>query len=90
MYAYSLGRLHRPSVGVRCPSAVRRPQSSNISSETVGPVKAKFDIELHWDGGRKVCSNDPGQVTRMAAMPIYGKTLSQIFFSKTFKLGIQH
>ena len=27
------------------------------------------------DGGKKVCSNSPGHITKMAAMPIYGKNL---------------
>ena len=50
--------------------------TSNIfSSETIGPVKVKFHIEPPWDGGTKVCSNDPGHITRMAHMPIYGKNL---------------
>ena len=26
------------------------------------------------DAGTKVCSNGPGQMAKMAAMPIYGKT----------------
>ena len=43
----------------------------------------------------KVCSNGPGNLTKMAAMPIYGKNLLEAFFSKTsrpmtFSLGIQH
>ena len=34
---------------------------SNIfSSETTGPIKAKFHIEPPWDRGTKVCSNGPG------------------------------
>ena len=42
----------------------------------------------------KVCSNGPGHMTKMAAMPIYGKTL-KIFFSgtkslMTLKLAMQH
>ena len=28
-----------------------------------------------------MCINDPGHMTKMAAMPIYGKNLSKIFFS---------
>ena len=35
------------------------------------------------DGGTKVCSNAPGHVTKMAAMPIYGKNPLKIFFSRT-------
>ena len=47
---------------------------SNIFSfETTGPIKAKFHVEPPWDGGTKVCSNGPGHITKMAAMPIYGK-----------------
>ena len=32
-------------------------------------------MELLWDGGTKVCPNSPGHMTKMAAMPIYGKKL---------------
>ena len=39
--------------------------------------------------------NDPGHMTKMAAMPIYGKNPSKIFFSITggpisTKLGMKH
>ena len=34
-------------------------------------------MELLWDGGTKVCSNGPGHLTKMAAMPIYGKNLKK-------------
>ena len=30
-----------------------------------------------WDGGTKVCSNGPGYMTEIAAMPIYGKNLKK-------------
>ena len=47
---------------------------SNIfSSETTGSIDAKFHMEPPWDGGTKVCSNCPGHMTKMAAMPVYGK-----------------
>ena len=47
---------------------------SNIfSSETTGPIEAKFYMELLGTGGTKVCSSGPGHMTKMAAMPIYGK-----------------
>ena len=41
------------------------------------------------------CSNGPGHMTNMAAMPIYGKSLKKIFFSETkrlmtLKVGMQH
>ena len=32
-----------------------------------------------WDGGTNVCSNGPGHVTKMAAIPVYGKTPLKIF-----------
>ena len=49
---------------------------SNIfSSETTGPIEAKFHMQPPWDGGTKVCSNGPGHMTEMAAMPIYVKIL---------------
>ena len=60
-------------------------------SETTGPIKVKFHIEskkisndqelIHiehlWDGGTKVCSNGPGHMTKLAAMPISGKNLKK-------------
>ena len=47
---------------------------SNIfSSETTRAIEAKFHVEPPGDGGTKVCSNGPGHMTKLAAMPIYGK-----------------
>ena len=49
---------------------------SNIfSSETTGPIEAKFHMKSPWDRGMKICSNGPSHMTKMAAMPIYGKNL---------------
>ena len=51
---------------------------SNIfSSETTGPIEAKFHLAPPWEGGTKVCSNGPGHMTKMAAVPIYGKNLKK-------------
>ena len=51
---------------------------SNIfSSETTEPIEAKFHIEAPWDGGTKVCSNGPGHMTKVAAMPMYNKKLKK-------------
>ena len=56
--------------------SVRPSTFSNIfSSETTGPIKLKFHMETILDAGTKVCSNGPGHMTKMAAMPIYGKKL---------------
>ena len=35
-------------------------------------------MELPWDEGTKVFSNDPGHMTKMAAMPINGKNLKNL------------
>ena len=56
----------------------RRPPFSNVfSSETAWPIKAKFYVEPPWEGGTKVYINGPGHMTKMAAMPIYGKNLKK-------------
>ena len=80
VYQWS-GVRRRPSahVVVRC----RRPQCSNIFSETAWPIKAKFYLEPPWVGGTKLCSRHLGHMTKMAATPIYGKNPSKIFFSRT-------
>ena len=70
-------------------SVVRRRTSSVHIFETSSPLKpldqskAKFHVEPPWEGGTKVYINDPGHMTKMAAMPIYGKNPSKIFFSGT-------
>ena len=53
--------------------------SNLLSSETTGPIEAKFHMEPPWDGRKKVCSQDPGHMTKMSAMPIYGKNPSKNF-----------
>ena len=74
-----------PCSGVRCRCRRRcrrrrrrrrRQQCLNIfSSETALPIKAKLYVEPPWEGGTKVYINGPGHMTKMAAMPIYGKNL---------------
>ena len=46
-----------------------------FSLETARLFEAKFHVDLPWDGGTKVYSNGPGHMTKMAAMPIYGKSI---------------
>ena len=51
-------------------------------------------MEPPWKGGTKVCINGPGDMTKMAGTPIYGKTF-KIFYSRTgkpmiLKLSMQH
>ena len=63
-----------PFSGVHCRR--RRQQCLIIlSSETALPITAKFYVESSWGGGTKVYINGPGHMTKMAAMPIYGKNL---------------
>ena len=66
-----------PYSGLRCRHCCRRrrQQCLNISSETALPIKAKFYMEPRWEGETKVYTNGPGHMTKVAAMPIYGKTL---------------
>ena len=45
--------------------------SNFFSLETAGPFEAKFHVKLPWDEKMKECSNGPGHMTSMAAMPIY-------------------
>ena len=54
-----------------------RSHFSKISSETPGPINAKLHVEHPYEGGTKVCINGPGHMTKMAAMPIYGKNLKK-------------
>ena len=51
--------------------------SNVFSSETTGPIEAKLYMEPPKDGGTKVFSNGPGHMTKMAAMPVYGKNLKK-------------
>ena len=84
---------------IRRPASVvvrRRPPFSKIFfSETAWPIKAKFYMKHLWEGGTNVFINNPGHMTKMAAMPIYGKYPSKFFFSGTTgpistKLGMKH
>ena len=49
--------------------------SKLFSSITARPIEAKFLMALKWDGRMEVSSNDLGHMTKMAGMPIYGKSL---------------
>ena len=48
-----------------------------FSLETARPIEAKFHVDHPWDGGTKICSNYPAHMTKMAAMPIYGKNIKK-------------
>ena len=71
-WAYRIGRPPSSVICRRCP------HSLNIfSSETTGPIKVRFHMELLLDGGTKVCSNGHGHMTKMASMHICGKILKK-------------
>ena len=68
--------------------------SNFFSLETARPIETKFHVDHPRDGGTKICSNGPGHMIKVAATPIYGKTL-KIFFSgtkrpMTLKVDMQH
>ena len=74
---------------------VCRPHFQRSSSETTWPIKAKFYMKHLWEGGTNVYINNLGHRTKIAAMTIYGKKASKIFFSGTggkisTKLGMKH
>ena len=51
---------------------------NSFSSETTGPIETKFHRKPPWDKGTKVYSNGPGQMTKVAAMPIYSKNFKNL------------
>ena len=87
-FSFFLAHLSRRLIGelivyqwsaVRRPSVVhrrRRSQCSKIFSETAGPIKVEFYVEPPWVGGTIFCSRHLGNMTKMAATPIYGKNPS--------------
>ena len=51
---------------------------SNFSLETARPIEAKFHVKPPWDEGMKVSTNGLCHMTKMTAMPIYGKTFKNL------------
>ena len=63
-------------------------------SQTTEPIKAKIYRKHLWEGIINVFINNTGHMTKIAAMPIYGKNPSKFFFSGitgliSTKLGIK-
>ena len=73
LIVYSWSGVCRPSV----PQSFT--QCSNILSKTTGPIKGKFYVEPPWVDGTKVCFQDMGHMTKIAATPIYGTNHSKSF-----------
>ena len=55
------------------PRTLRSTFSNFFFWETVWPTEAKFYVQPPLDGETKVWTNSLGHMTKMAAMPIYGK-----------------
>ena len=76
-----LAHLSQRLIGelIGCSWSGVRPSSLTISniffSNTACPIKAKFYAEPPWVGETTVCSRHLGHMNKMAATPIYGKTL---------------
>ena len=51
--------------------------SKDFSSETTGPISIKFHMQPLDRGGKKVYIFRPGHMTKLAAIPIYGKNLTK-------------
>ena len=59
-------------------------QSSNLFfSKTGGQFGTKVHMKAWRRIGMKINTNELDHMTKMAAMPIYGKNLKKIFFSRT-------
>ena len=54
-----------------------------VFTQIVGPIELKFHVKTPYDKSAKICTKHFGHTTKMAAMPIYGKNLLKIFFSRT-------
>ena len=63
--------LWRPSSSL---SSVHNVQTSALL-KLLG--QSKPNLEPPWEGGTKVYINGPGHMTKMVAMPIYGKNLKK-------------
>ena len=58
--------------GVRLSSVVCQP-FTKISFDITWPNFGKFHVEPPWEGGTKVCINDPSHMTKMVVTFIYRK-----------------
>ena len=54
--------------------------SNFFSLETACPIESRFHVDPPWDWGTNICSNDQGHMTKMAAMPIYGRSIENSSF----------
>ena len=54
-----------------------------VFSQTIGPIELKFHVKTPYCKLAKIYAKYFGHMTKVAAMPIYGKNPSKIFFSRT-------
>ena len=69
LYEYQMSRLFI-DLG---PRSLRFNISNFFFLQTAWLIETKFYVAPPWDRGMTDCSNGPGYLTSMAAMPIYGK-----------------
>ena len=62
-------------IGQRSPVSCLSIFSKGFFSETAKPISFKFHMQPPSKGGKKICIYHLGHMTKMAAMPIYGKNL---------------
>ena len=55
----------------------------DFSDENTRPISIKFHMQPLGKRGKKIYIFCPGHITKMAALPIYGKNHSNDFFSRT-------
>ena len=85
--------VRRPSSSCSSVVVVRPSTISNFFLlETAWPIKAKFYVKPPWEEGTNVYINGPGHITKMAAMPIYGKTFKNLLLQnqKSYDLETLH
>ena len=51
-----------------------------VLSQTVGPIELKFHVKTPYDKSAKLYTKCVGHMTKMATMPIYGKTFKKSSF----------
>ena len=51
-----------------------------VFSQSIGPIELKFHVKTPYDKLARIYTKYFGHMTKMAAMPIYGKNLLKIFF----------
>ena len=54
-----------------------------VFSQTIGPIELKFHVKTPYDKLAKIYTKYFGHMTKMVAMPIFGKKLLKISFSRT-------